>query len=169
MRRAAWPTTRRSEGVSPNPRVEFKVVIPARFGASRLPGKPLRELAGWPLVRHVHARASESGAEVVIATDDARIRDACEGFGAVVCMTAAEHEVSRQLTGRHPHGHSPPTEPREPEEPLDARILPGHQLAILWVGFVLAYTFERTRSLWPCVLAHAGYNLIQVEGLALFP
>ena len=92
MRRAAWPTTRRSEGVSPNPRVEFKVVIPARFGASRLPGKPLRELAGWPLVRHVHARASESGAEVVIATDDARIRDACEGFGAVVCMTAAEHE-----------------------------------------------------------------------------
>ncbi|MHC4378254.1 MAG: lysostaphin resistance A-like protein [Planctomycetota bacterium] len=45
---------------------------------------------------------------------------------------------------------------------------PGHQLAILWVGFVLAYTFERTRSLWPCVLAHAGYNLIQVEGLALF-
>jgi 3-deoxy-manno-octulosonate cytidylyltransferase (CMP-KDO synthetase) len=43
-------------------------------------------------VRHVHARASESGAEVVIATDDARIRDACEGFGAVVCMTAAEHE-----------------------------------------------------------------------------
>lgn len=44
----------------------------------------------------------------------------------------------------------------------------GHQLAILWVGFVLAYTFERTRSLWPCVLAHAGYNLIQVEGLALF-
>ena len=45
---------------------------------------------------------------------------------------------------------------------------PGHQLAILWVGFVLAYTFERTRCLWPCVLAHAGYNLIQVEGLALF-
>ena len=72
--------------------MEFKVVIPARFGASRLPGKPLRELAGWPLVRHVHARASESGAEVVIATDDARIRDACEGFGAVVCMTAADHE-----------------------------------------------------------------------------
>ena len=72
--------------------MEFKVVIPARYGASRLPGKPLRELAGWPLVRHVHARARESGAEVVIATDDARIRDACEGFGAAVCMTAAEHE-----------------------------------------------------------------------------
>ena len=72
--------------------MEFKVVIPARYGASRLPGKPLRDLAGWPLVRHVHARARESGAEVVIATDDARIRDACEGFGAAVCMTAAEHE-----------------------------------------------------------------------------
>lgn len=45
---------------------------------------------------------------------------------------------------------------------------PGQQLAILWVGLVLSYTFERTRSLWPCVLAHAGYNLVQVEGLALF-
>ena len=62
--------------------MEFKVVIPARYGASRLPGKPLRELAGRPLVAHVHDRARESGAEVVIATDDARIRDACAAFGA---------------------------------------------------------------------------------------
>jgi 3-deoxy-manno-octulosonate cytidylyltransferase (CMP-KDO synthetase) len=71
--------------------MQFKVVIPARYGASRLPGKPLRELAGWPLVRHVHARALESGAEAVIATDDARIRDACRAFGAEVCMTAVDH------------------------------------------------------------------------------
>ncbi len=72
--------------------MEFKVVIPARYGASRLPGKPLRDLAGWPLVRHVHARALESGAEAVIATDDARIHDACVGFGAEVSMTAIDHE-----------------------------------------------------------------------------
>jgi len=72
--------------------MDFKIVIPARYGASRLPGKPLRELAGWPLVRHVHARAVESGAEVVIATDDERIRDACVGFGAEVSMTATGHE-----------------------------------------------------------------------------
>lgn len=70
----------------------FKVAIPARYGASRLPGKPLRELAGKPMLAHVHARAVESGAEqVVIATDDDRIRIAAEGFGAQVCMTNPGH------------------------------------------------------------------------------
>ncbi len=71
--------------------MEFKVVIPARYGASRLPGKPLRDLAGRPLIAHVHDRARESGAEVVVATDDVRIRDACASFGATVCMTASDH------------------------------------------------------------------------------
>lgn len=72
--------------------VVFKVAIPARYGASRLPGKPLRELAGKPMLAHVHARALESGAEqVIIATDDERIRAAAEAFGAQVCMTAADH------------------------------------------------------------------------------
>lgn len=70
----------------------FIVAIPARYGASRLPGKPLRELAGKPLLAHVHARALESGAAaVVIATDDARIRDVAQDFGAQVCMTASHH------------------------------------------------------------------------------
>lgn len=72
--------------------VPFTVLIPARYAASRLPGKPLRALAGKPLVQHVHARALESGARrVVIATDDERIKTACEKFGAEVCMTAAQH------------------------------------------------------------------------------
>lgn len=70
----------------------FKVVIPARFGATRLPGKPLRLLAGKPLVQHVFERAVDSGAdEVVIATDDDRIRLAAEQFGARVCMTSPHH------------------------------------------------------------------------------
>lgn len=72
--------------------MKFKVVIPARYGATRLPGKPLRLLAGKPLVQHVFERAMESGAEeVVIATDDERIREAAEGFGAAVCMTSPQH------------------------------------------------------------------------------
>ncbi len=72
--------------------VPFTVLIPARYGAARLPGKPLLELAGKPLVQHVYERALESGAHrVVIATDDARIKSACEKFGAQVCMTAAQH------------------------------------------------------------------------------
>jgi 3-deoxy-manno-octulosonate cytidylyltransferase (CMP-KDO synthetase) len=70
----------------------FKVVIPARYGATRLPGKPLRMLAGKPLVQHVFERAMESGAdEVVVATDDERIRLAAEQFGARAYMTSSEH------------------------------------------------------------------------------
>ena len=70
----------------------FRVVIPARYGASRLPGKPLREIAGKPMLQHVCERAEESGAAtVLVATDDARIREAAEGFGARVCMTGAHH------------------------------------------------------------------------------
>lgn len=72
--------------------VKFCVAIPARYGATRLPGKPLRELAGRPLVEHVYRRALESGAkEVVIATDDERIYSVAEGFGAPVLMTSQEH------------------------------------------------------------------------------
>lgn len=70
----------------------FKVVIPARYASSRLPGKPLRELAGKPMVEHVYRRACESGAQqVVIATDDARIEAVARGFGAAVEMTNPEH------------------------------------------------------------------------------
>lgn len=70
----------------------FRVAIPARYASTRLPGKPLRLLAGRPLLEHVYRRALASGAlEVVIATDDRRIRDAAESFGAPVCMTSSEH------------------------------------------------------------------------------
>jgi len=72
---------------------EFVVVIPARFASERLPGKPLRDIAGKPMLQHVYERGVESGAaEVVIATDDQRIADAAELFGASCCMTSADHQ-----------------------------------------------------------------------------
>ncbi len=72
--------------------MDFKVVIPARYSSVRLPGKPLREIAGRPMIQHVYERARESGAdEVVIATDDERISQTAKAFGAEVCMTAAHH------------------------------------------------------------------------------
>jgi len=72
--------------------MSFKVVIPARYASTRLPGKPLLELAGRPMIQHVHERAVESGAEeIVIATDDERIADAADGFGAEVCITDPRH------------------------------------------------------------------------------
>ncbi len=70
----------------------FHVVIPARFGASRLPGKPLADIAGRPLIQWVWERACASGAAtVVIATDDARIQKAAQAFGADCVMTAVTH------------------------------------------------------------------------------
>ncbi|MFG6666706.1 3-deoxy-manno-octulosonate cytidylyltransferase [Halomonas sp. HNIBRBA4712] len=72
--------------------LDFIAVIPARFGSSRLPGKPLLEIAGVPMVAHVWRRACQSQAgRVVVATDDERIRDALLPLGAEVVMTRADH------------------------------------------------------------------------------
>ena len=72
--------------------MKFKVAIPARYGSQRLPGKPLLPLAGRPMLHHVYEHAVASGAqEVVIATDDKRIMNAAQRFGARVCMTSSEH------------------------------------------------------------------------------
>ena len=73
--------------------MSFKVVIPSRFASSRLPGKPLLDIAGKPMVQHVWERALESDAdEVIIATDHQDIFDTAKAFGAQVIMTKASHE-----------------------------------------------------------------------------
>jgi 3-deoxy-manno-octulosonate cytidylyltransferase (CMP-KDO synthetase) len=70
----------------------YTVVIPARYGSTRLPGKPLLDIHGKPMVQRVWEQACRSQAErVVIATDDQRIFTAAEEFGAQACMTSAEH------------------------------------------------------------------------------
>ncbi|HEX5420920.1 MAG TPA: 3-deoxy-manno-octulosonate cytidylyltransferase [Gammaproteobacteria bacterium] len=70
----------------------FTIVIPARFGSSRLPGKPLADIGGRPMIAWVYERAAASGAEeVIVATDDRRIAAACEAFGARVELTRADH------------------------------------------------------------------------------
>ncbi|WP_299729038.1 3-deoxy-manno-octulosonate cytidylyltransferase [uncultured Endozoicomonas sp.] len=70
----------------------FTVVIPARFASTRLPGKPLADICGKPMIQHVYERAKQSDAQrVIIATDDQRIQTIAESFGAEVCMTSPEH------------------------------------------------------------------------------
>jgi 3-deoxy-manno-octulosonate cytidylyltransferase (CMP-KDO synthetase) len=70
----------------------FIAVIPARYASTRLPGKPLKEIAGKPMIEWVYRQASNSGASaVIVATDDERIAAACRGFGAPVELTSAEH------------------------------------------------------------------------------
>ncbi len=72
--------------------MSFKIIIPARYASSRLPGKPLLDIAGKPMIQHVYERAQESEAsEVVIATDDKRIADVAASFNADVCMTHLAH------------------------------------------------------------------------------
>ena len=72
--------------------MDFTVIIPARYAATRLPGKPLADLGGRPLLQWVHERALASGAaRVVVATDDDRIQTAARAFGAQVVMTSPEH------------------------------------------------------------------------------
>ncbi len=72
--------------------MDFVVAIPARHDATRLPGKPLRLIAGEPMVLHVARRALAAGArEVWVAADDLRIADALQGAGVQVAMTSASH------------------------------------------------------------------------------
>jgi 3-deoxy-manno-octulosonate cytidylyltransferase (CMP-KDO synthetase) len=72
--------------------MSFTVLIPARFASTRLPGKPLADIAGKPMVVRVAERAMQSGAaRVVVATDDERVRAAVASFGMTVCMTRDDH------------------------------------------------------------------------------
>ena len=70
------------------------LVIPSRFASTRLPGKPLRLIAGKPMIQHVYERAKQSSFKtIIVATDDERIKSCCMDFGATVCMTSKDHET----------------------------------------------------------------------------
>ena len=72
--------------------MSYSIIIPARYESTRLPGKPLRMLAGKPLLQHVYEQALKSQASrVIIATDDSRIEDFARTIQADVCMTSAHH------------------------------------------------------------------------------
>lgn len=72
--------------------MEFDVLIPARYAATRLPGKPLLDICGKPLVQWVYERAKSSKADrVIVATDDERVKAAVEGFGGDVFLTRPDH------------------------------------------------------------------------------
>lgn len=73
--------------------MDFRVIIPVRLDSTRLPGKPLLDIHGKPMVQHVYERAMDSGAEsVVIATDSDEVAEVAESFGAPVCLTASDHQ-----------------------------------------------------------------------------
>ena len=72
--------------------MSFRVVIPARYASTRLPGKPLADIAGKPMVVRVVEAAQQSGAEeIIVATDDVRVREAVAAHGHAVAMTRCDH------------------------------------------------------------------------------
>src|SRR5579864_4117263 len=74
------------------------VVIPARYGSTRLPGKPLVQLAGQPMIQRVYARAklAQTVHRVIVATDDDRIIKAVQAFGGEARMTRADHRTGTE-------------------------------------------------------------------------
>jgi 3-deoxy-D-manno-octulosonate cytidylyltransferase len=68
-------------------------VIPARYGSTRFPGKPLAKIAGRPMIEHVYERAAKAArlARIVVATDDRRIQEAVRAFGGEAVMTSSDH------------------------------------------------------------------------------
>lgn len=73
--------------------MHFRAVIPARYASSRLPGKPLADIGGRPMVLHALERALQAGAEsVVVATDDVRVLQAVEAAGHQALMTSPAHQ-----------------------------------------------------------------------------
>ncbi|RBM70348.1 3-deoxy-manno-octulosonate cytidylyltransferase [Vibrio tarriae] len=73
--------------------MSFTVVIPARYQSTRLPGKPLADIGGKPMIQWVYEQAMQAGADrVIIATDDERVEQAVQAFSGVVCMTSPNHQ-----------------------------------------------------------------------------
>jgi 3-deoxy-manno-octulosonate cytidylyltransferase (CMP-KDO synthetase) len=84
--------------VSGNGNSKIVIVIPARYGSVRLPGKPLVSLAGVPMIQRVYERAklSKLATQVIVATDDERIVKVVEGFGGQARMTRSEHRTGTE-------------------------------------------------------------------------
>ncbi|NOQ35331.1 MAG: 3-deoxy-manno-octulosonate cytidylyltransferase [Methylococcaceae bacterium] len=119
---------------------QFKVVIPARYASTRLPGKPLLDIAGKPMIAHVCEKALQANAEqVVVATDDERIFKVVEDLGIEVVMTDANHqsgteriaEVAAKL-GWHDDDIIVNVQGDEPLIPPDYISDVAHSLAAQW-------------------------------------
>jgi 3-deoxy-manno-octulosonate cytidylyltransferase (CMP-KDO synthetase) len=149
------------------------VVIPARYGSTRFPGKPLAELWGKPLVQHVYERARQAKRcqRTIIATDDERIAAAARGFGAEVEMTRADHpsgtdrvaEAVREMDVElvvNVQGDEPLVEP----EAIDAAVAPLAEDSSIPMSTLCAPVTE--------VADLANPNLVKVvtdrEGFALY-
>lgn len=120
------------------------IVIPARYASSRLPGKPLADIDGKPMIQHVYERASQVGGidVVVVATDDERVKAVVDAFGGRCLMTSSNHasgtdrlvEVMHQLDADiyiNLQGDEPMVRPSDVEKLVDAMLRNGVPVATL--------------------------------------
>jgi 3-deoxy-manno-octulosonate cytidylyltransferase (CMP-KDO synthetase) len=131
-------------------------IIPARYGSTRLPGKPLLEIGGKPMIQHVVERASQAMLveRVLVATDDQRIVDAVHGFGGEAVMTSPDcrsgtdriAEVVRSLSGVDIVVNVQGDEPLIPPTMIDAAVKPLWEDPLILVG-TLVRRIARTEEL----------------------
>lgn len=103
--------------------MKFNIIIPARFSSTRLPGKPLRDIAGKTMIQRVYEQARLSSADkVIVATDDQRIAEAVNGFGGEVCMTSTNHQSGtdrlQEVAGQYGFGDEDIVVNVQGDEPL---------------------------------------------------
>ncbi|MBN1587457.1 MAG: 3-deoxy-manno-octulosonate cytidylyltransferase [Candidatus Omnitrophica bacterium] len=143
-------------------------IIPARFGSTRFPGKPLALLWGKPLIQHVWEKAvqAETLSQVLVATDDERILEAVHGFGGEAIMTSADHpsgsdrvaELARSLKSDiivNIQGDEPLLEPSSVDAAIRAfEQMPGFSIVTLGTPFRDAREWENPNCVK--VLTNAG-------------
>ncbi len=149
------------------------MVIPARYASVRFPGKVIADLGGRPLIEHVYRRAAQSRSadEVIVATDDERVRRVVEGFGGHVRMTRPTHasgtdrlaEVAEDLACDlviNVQGDEPLIEP----EMIDEAVAPFEQDATLMMSTLRRRIVEPSELNSPNVVK----VIVDREGFALY-
>lgn len=148
-------------------------IIPARYASSRLPGKPLLPIAGKPMIQHVYERAKQAKSFdlLLVATDDARVKEAVEGFGGLARLTSLKHpsgtdraaEVASDLSCDlvvNVQGD----EPLIPPALIDEAVLPFLQEATLPMGTVCRRIVKPEEALDPNVVK----VVFDLRGFALY-
>ncbi|MCL4792525.1 MAG: 3-deoxy-manno-octulosonate cytidylyltransferase, partial [Gammaproteobacteria bacterium] len=153
----------------------FRVVIPARYAASRFPGKPLADLAGRPVLEHVWRQARASGAiEVLIATDDQRIMAAAERFGAEAVLTSAQHRSGTERAAEVADQRGWPDDELVVNCQGDAPLVPAGSidqvagLLALHAGAAMATLCTRIRRVEDYRSPHVVKVVSDAEGRALY-
>ncbi len=163
-------------------------IIPARFGSTRLPGKPLAQIGGRPMIQHVYESAAKAKVldRVIVATDDRRIEAAVKGFGGEVMMTSADHasgtdrlaEVARKIKadllvnvqGDLPFISAKTISPGGAAVAAQSRYPDGHgvhgDLSMKPNGAIrISSKCSRTRPGWRCFLPGRRYLYVRNDGV----